>query len=773
MRRERMSRGAISAVLATAVLVFLGPASAFVPVVSAALGAPATWSAAGSLHAARGFAPAIRLGDGSVVTAGGWDGFAFFATAERWYPALQTWSGVGAIGQSAYGQVASILPDGRALFAGGTDDMGYYGFGDIYNGSNNTWTQTPAMAHAHAFAAGATLTNGDVLVISGYDGGASLLTPAVDIYSASVGAWSAGPELPGGAGRFAMTATTLGDGTVLVAGGNNGAADSTAALSTAVIYSPATGWSAAVSMQAARFDHAAVLLADGRVLVAGGSDGAGTALASAEIYDPSTGHWTLTGNMLAARSGLTLSRLADGRVLAVGGYSSPASPALASTEIYDPTTGLWSATAPLAEGRRYQSATVLADGRVLVVGGHGAGQDSYVASSEAYTQAVPYVVTTFYPIAPARILDTRSGIGLSGVFSNRVPRLLQVTGRGGVPAGAVAVTGILTVTGQTKQGYISVGPVATSAPGSSNLNFPAGDNRANNVTVALDAAGRLAAVYVPNGTGTTQLVFDVTGYFLADDNGATFKPLTPGRVLDSRIGMGVTGAFNTGVARRFQVTGRAGVPAGAVAVTGNLTVVSPTGLGWAFVGPSIPANPSTICCSTVNAPAKDIRADGVTVALLGDGTLSTVWVGPKGSTANLVFDVTGYFVQGLGGAHFVPMEPTRLVDTRANLPFMGPIKTGVPVTVAVAGRGNIPATAIGISGNLTVTGQTYQGYMTVSPLPSGTSATSTLNFPGGDNRANGFVVSLATDGSLSVVYQATQKSSTTHFVLDIAGYFTP
>ena len=769
MRRQRIGRGAVSAILASAALVFLGPASAIVPVASAAGGMSASWSSAGSLQSARAFAPAVRLTDGSVLVAGGWNGIAFFSSAERWNPGTQTWSGAGAIGQSAYGQVASILPDGRALYAGGSDDTGYYGFGDIYNPTSNAWTQTPAMAHPHAFAAEATLANGDVLVISGYDGGPALLTPAVDLYSAAGGTWSAAQDLPGGAGRYGMTATTLGDGSVLVLGGNNGAPDGSAALSTAVIYSTATGWSAITSMQAARFDHAAVLLADGRVLVAGGCN-TDTALASAEIFDPATRQWKPTGSMLAARCGLTLSRLADGRVLAVGGYTSGPNPASASAEIYDPATGAWSATASLAEGRRYHSATVLLDGRVLVSGGRGPGIDSFVSSSEAYSQAQPPKPTTFYPISPARILDTRSGNGLSGVFTNRVPRMLQVTGRGGVPAGAVAVTGILTVTGQTREGYVSLGPIATSAPGSSNLNFPAGDNRANNVVVALDVVGRLAAVYVPNGSGTTQLVFDVTGYFLADDNGATFMPLSPGRVLDSRNGTGLSGAFSTGVAKSFQVTGKAGVPPEAVAVTGNLTLVSPTGLGWAFVGPAIPANPASICCSTVNAPAKDIRADGVTVALGTGGSLSAVWVGPTGSSANLVFDVTGYFVQGLAGAHFVPMEPTRYVDSRIGRPFKGPIGVGVAVPIAIAGVGDIPATAMGISGNLTVTNQTCQGYLAVSPTTSATN-TSTLNFPSGDTRANGFDVSLAPDGSLSVVYQATQTGSTTQFVLDVAGYF--
>ena len=201
MRRQRIGRGAVSAILASAALVFLGPASSIVPVASAAGGMSASWSSAGSLQSARAFAPAVRLADGSVLVAGGWNGFGFFSSAERWNPGTQTWSGAGAIGQSAYGQVASILPDGRALYAGGSDDTGYYGFGDIYNPTSNAWTQTPAMAHPHAFAAEATLANGDVLVISGYDGGAALLTPAVDLYSAAGGTWSATQDLPGGAGR--------------------------------------------------------------------------------------------------------------------------------------------------------------------------------------------------------------------------------------------------------------------------------------------------------------------------------------------------------------------------------------------------------------------------------------------------------------------------------------------------------------------------------------------------------------------------------------------
>ena len=106
---------------------------------------------------------------------------------------------------------------------------------------------------------------------------------------------------------------------------------------------------------------------------------------------------------------------------------------------------------------------------------------------------------TYVPLAPARLLDTRVGNGLSGTFSAGVPRTFQVTGRGGVPANATAVTGNLTVTNQSRAGYVFLGPNPTASPTSTTLNFPLGDNRANGVTVALGAGGTLSATYTGAG----------------------------------------------------------------------------------------------------------------------------------------------------------------------------------------------------------------------------------------------------------------------------------
>ena len=124
------------------------------------------------------------------------------------------------------------------------------------------------------------------------------------------------------------------------------------------------------------------------------------------------------------------------------------------------------------------------------------------------------VPTTYHALTPARILDTRDGTGLSGLFSSYVARTFGVAGRGGVPTNATAVTGNLTVTQQTALGYLYIGPNATNNPTSSTLNFPLADDRANGVTVALGGTGTLSVTYVAVPGATAQVIFDVTGYFV-------------------------------------------------------------------------------------------------------------------------------------------------------------------------------------------------------------------------------------------------------------------
>jgi hypothetical protein len=123
--------------------------------------------------------------------------------------------------------------------------------------------------------------------------------------------------------------------------------------------------------------------------------------------------------------------------------------------------------------------------------------------------------------------------------------------------------------------------------------------------------------------GSADFIFDVTGYFMPDQSGATYVPLTPARLLDSRYANGLSGKFSGWVPRTFQVSGRGGVPSGAVAVTGNFTVTNQSTAGAGFLGPNSTASPTT---STINFPVGDNRANGVTVALGSGGTLSATYL---------------------------------------------------------------------------------------------------------------------------------------------------
>jgi len=166
--------------------------------------------------------------------------------------------------------------------------------------------------------------------------------------------------------RAAHSATSLGDGTVLVVGGF-GEHESEGA--GAKIFDPRQNRFIDTGQPALpRHSHTATRLMDGRVLVAGGMSGGGYT-ASAELYDPAAHTFSPTGRLATARAGHEAVRLDDGRVLVVGGVG-PGWTFLASAEIYDPRTGRFTAAGEMAEPREGHVAVSLGGGRVLVAGGH-------------------------------------------------------------------------------------------------------------------------------------------------------------------------------------------------------------------------------------------------------------------------------------------------------------------------------------------------------------------------------------------------------------------
>jgi hypothetical protein len=208
-----------------------------------------------------------------------------------------------------------------------------------------------------------------------------------------------------------------------------------------------------------------------------------------------------------------------------------------------------------------------------------------------------------------------------------------------IPSDAVAVTGNLTVVGQTAKGYLSLTPAPQTTPTTSTLNFPSADVRANNVTVPLGSNGRVWVVY--RGSGTAHAILDISGYFTTSDDGAVWVPLAPARVLDSRIGVGRDATFKSSLPGSVGVVGAGGIGSDAVAATGNLTVVEQTRGGYASLTPTPTSSPST---STINFPKGEARANGVTSRVDPDtGKVSLVYKSSSGATTHLLLDVTGYY----------------------------------------------------------------------------------------------------------------------------------
>ena len=260
--------------------------------------------------------------------------------------------------------------------------------------------------------------------------------------------------------------------------------------------------------------------------------------------------------------------------------------------------------------------------------------------------------STYKTLTPNRILDTRSANGISGKLTAGVAKTFTVINRAtgdtakNVPTSANAVTGTLTVTGQSAAGCITIEPDALNTPPTTSLCFPKGDNRATGLTVKLGTSGKLSVTFTSAAGATTDVLFDVNGYFAAGTSGATYVPVTPNRLVDTRSSVGMS-KLTVYVARTFTVINRTSdvtkkIPTGAVAITGTLTVTGQTSGGWLSMNPTAINRPTT---SNLNFPKGDNRATGVTVPISSTGTESITYGGaPSRSTTNVIFDVSGYFL---------------------------------------------------------------------------------------------------------------------------------
>jgi hypothetical protein len=210
--------------------------------------------------------------------------------------------------------------------------------------------------------------------------------------------------------RLFQSAVLLDDGRVLVAGGDTAAALGTRS---AEIYDPASGtFSPTGSMVVARTSFAMVKLSNGKVLAAGGYNDVSGPLSSAEVYDPGIGAWSAVQNLAVPRNRPSVSLLASGRVLVAGGYSGN-NDAYATAEQFDPATNAWSAAGAFTGARFDHSDTALPDGRVLIAGGYSTSSGQY-ATDGLYDA----VANTWASAAPMN--EPRSLFGLSMLASGKV-----------------------------------------------------------------------------------------------------------------------------------------------------------------------------------------------------------------------------------------------------------------------------------------------------------------------------------------------------------------
>ena len=426
----------------------------------------------------------------------------------------------------------------------------------------------------------------------------------------------------------------------------------------------------------------------------------------------------------------------------------------------------------------------------------------------------------FVAVDPYRAYDSRVDGGMLPGGSSRVVST-------GVPADAVAVAYNLTATGTAGSGLLTVTPGGVPTGGTSTLNYTArGQTVANAFASGVDAGGQVSV----SATGAaTHFVVDVVGYYVpqplemalgtagapseaeppnaarvdavpqasSENNIAEpslFWPTNPTRAYDSRD-VGAGGPLLGGQSRVVNVTAGGLVPPEATAVAYTLTQTGTVGGGWLAVGPAGAPQPPV---SSINWFQSNQTSANSSAAEISKGSVQ-VWAGTSaGGSAQFVIDILGYFLPvefAPGGAGFTAIEPQRAYDSRVDDP-PGPISAGEAFTTSMAVSG-VPERTAAVAFNLTATGGSGSGYLTTTPGDSmSPPVASTINWwRPNQTLANGSVVALpvtsngasplSTDaggeptastgvnGTLPLPVTTFAGGGSTHYVIDVAGYYSP
>lgn len=312
---------------------------------------------------------ATGLRDGGVLVAGGFVERGSARGAELFDPAVGRFVSLPPMRTTRHSHTATLLADGRVLIAGG------YGEGaetlaaaELFDPRTNTFVATGALATPRADHVAVLLESGQVLVAGGLGTGWNFLASA-ELYDPVQGRFTPAGDMT--TARESHVAVRMRDGRVLIVGGHNGRRGDLTLLTSAELHDPRTGAFTRVGdLGIRRHKHDAVLLADGRVLITGGSDERDErgVYDSSELFDPGTGRFTAGPRLQLGRykhAGTSI-LLPDGRVLLAGGAP--------RAELFDPLASTFTLVPgdPRMAGQ-FSAAAALPTGAVLITGGYGNG----------------------------------------------------------------------------------------------------------------------------------------------------------------------------------------------------------------------------------------------------------------------------------------------------------------------------------------------------------------------------------------------------------------
>jgi hypothetical protein len=358
-------------------------------------------AAASALPAATSDTGALTLADGRAVSFG--NGAAGVRTA-IFDPVTYKWAAAKDTVQARSDDASSMvrLSSGKVLIASGSLSTTQLATAELWDPTSGG-VATPSMSMPHSRSVLVLVDSGKpterALLLGGLvDPTSPVLTNVVEAYDVSLGSWVT--KAPLGTARWGHTGTTLGDGSILVAGGFGSAGS----LSTAEIYDPAGALSGPTtnSMTLARQYHTATKLLNGRVLIAGGQQGGSTTISGADLYDPTGKTFSNVPSLVHARMQAGATLLPDGRVLVIGGFGGGVP--LSTTEIYDPTLNSWSDGPVLLTPRTRFAIAVLSGNRIVIAGGVGGPTSTYLSSSELLIPD-PITCTTSATCASGNCVD--------------------------------------------------------------------------------------------------------------------------------------------------------------------------------------------------------------------------------------------------------------------------------------------------------------------------------------------------------------------------------